>query len=444
MNEGGHGTGLADNGRNSPIELWEGAQSLANRGAALKEKQKIRREVERGEHEQEKAPVTAAILATVDVLPEQQHGMMPMMTTARVGVTSSAMSSSITGTMDEVVAVGPSAGGGGEWATESASRLPLIRTTGTTTTPASRVPMMMMIPRVNNNNLYSPFYYGDSHIEVGHPFAITCIVPATESIQWQKDGDILEMGTRRRIEGIERKNHDDNNIEMMMKKRSLSRPVVVMAVDQIENYNRFNWDAAAAKEERDGTEEREETIRVDKSEPKVALRRPRADDDVNGAVVVEGGGEGGDVEKTRQRDDKSVSAVDDAISDAVEDINGWDGQLVARAKEEEEDAINETPSLWWKSLEADENRMLKVRRKRNVSELGGFNLRRYYSAVVDYKNFYRTPIVEEFLSGRADEPRFQESLRVEESLEMDPEVDSNSIHDFVFSWDSRSSSPGTG
>ncbi|XP_059618392.1 uncharacterized protein LOC132262916 isoform X2 [Phlebotomus argentipes] len=42
------------------------------------------------------------------------------------------------------------------------------------------------------NNLYSTVYIGPSHVNVGQPFSITCTVSISESIQWMKDGEMLE------------------------------------------------------------------------------------------------------------------------------------------------------------------------------------------------------------------------------------------------------------
>lgn len=42
------------------------------------------------------------------------------------------------------------------------------------------------------NNLYSTVYIGPSSVYVGHPFSITCTVSISESIQWMKDGELIE------------------------------------------------------------------------------------------------------------------------------------------------------------------------------------------------------------------------------------------------------------
>ncbi|XP_055544837.1 uncharacterized protein LOC129729934 isoform X2 [Wyeomyia smithii] len=39
------------------------------------------------------------------------------------------------------------------------------------------------------NNLYQVIYYGDSQVEVGKPFTISCIISITDPVEWHKDGE---------------------------------------------------------------------------------------------------------------------------------------------------------------------------------------------------------------------------------------------------------------
>ncbi|XP_049280257.1 uncharacterized protein LOC125762342 isoform X1 [Anopheles funestus] len=39
------------------------------------------------------------------------------------------------------------------------------------------------------NNLYQVIYYGDSQVEVGKPFSISCIISIANSVEWHKDGE---------------------------------------------------------------------------------------------------------------------------------------------------------------------------------------------------------------------------------------------------------------
>lgn len=41
------------------------------------------------------------------------------------------------------------------------------------------------------NNLYQVIYYGDSQVEVGKPFAISCIISIADPVEWHKDGEPL-------------------------------------------------------------------------------------------------------------------------------------------------------------------------------------------------------------------------------------------------------------
>lgn len=43
----------------------------------------------------------------------------------------------------------------------------------------------------SGSNLYWPMYFGDAHIKVGQPFAITCILSAVEPVNWQRDGVVI-------------------------------------------------------------------------------------------------------------------------------------------------------------------------------------------------------------------------------------------------------------
>lgn len=35
-------------------------------------------------------------------------------------------------------------------------------------------------------------YYGNTDVEVGEPFSITCIIPISEQIEWTKDGEPIK------------------------------------------------------------------------------------------------------------------------------------------------------------------------------------------------------------------------------------------------------------
>lgn len=39
------------------------------------------------------------------------------------------------------------------------------------------------------NNLYQVIYYGDSQVEVGEPFSISCIISIADPVEWHKDGE---------------------------------------------------------------------------------------------------------------------------------------------------------------------------------------------------------------------------------------------------------------
>lgn len=39
------------------------------------------------------------------------------------------------------------------------------------------------------NNLYQVIYYGDSQVEVGKPFSISCIISIANPVEWHKDGE---------------------------------------------------------------------------------------------------------------------------------------------------------------------------------------------------------------------------------------------------------------
>uniref|UniRef100_A0A182JCC6 Ig-like domain-containing protein n=1 Tax=Anopheles atroparvus TaxID=41427 RepID=A0A182JCC6_ANOAO len=39
------------------------------------------------------------------------------------------------------------------------------------------------------NNLYQVIYYGDSQVEVGKPFSISCIISIANAVEWHKDGE---------------------------------------------------------------------------------------------------------------------------------------------------------------------------------------------------------------------------------------------------------------
>lgn len=40
-------------------------------------------------------------------------------------------------------------------------------------------------------NIYAAIYYGDSEVNVGDPFAITCRIAIMEPVNWIKDGVVL-------------------------------------------------------------------------------------------------------------------------------------------------------------------------------------------------------------------------------------------------------------
>lgn len=44
---------------------------------------------------------------------------------------------------------------------------------------------------------YTAIYFGDSEVDVGEPFAITCRIAITEPVQWLKDGDVIVPASRR-------------------------------------------------------------------------------------------------------------------------------------------------------------------------------------------------------------------------------------------------------
>lgn len=43
------------------------------------------------------------------------------------------------------------------------------------------------------DNLYQTFYYGDSKVEVGMPFSISCIISIADQVEWHKDGEPIRQ-----------------------------------------------------------------------------------------------------------------------------------------------------------------------------------------------------------------------------------------------------------
>lgn len=46
-------------------------------------------------------------------------------------------------------------------------------------------------------DLYAAIYFGDSEVNAGDPFAITCRISIDEPVQWIKDGHVLTATTHR-------------------------------------------------------------------------------------------------------------------------------------------------------------------------------------------------------------------------------------------------------
>lgn len=207
------------------------------------------------------------------------------------------------------------------------------------------------------NNLYSPLYYGDAHIEVGHPFKITCIVSRDEGIRWEKDGEDIEK--------------------------------------------EINWDIEGAGG---------------------AGSKRQPEDDI---YTENGGGAGTGKEE-------NVSGEGDALE--------WGSEAAAAAvglsMEDDEWRLWQE---WMVQLSSSGTDGHLERLKRNVSELERFNLRRYYNAVVNFKNMPGGGgyFMDKYLgrNGDTQEKATQEQLQnVEEGVkEADEEkVGRESLHNYVF------------
>lgn len=240
-----------------------------------------------------------------------------------------------------------------------------------------------------HSNLYWPLYYGDAHVEVGQPFAITCIMSPAEPVQWQRDGEALNMAETATSDvlrqGLERGAFPiqmENLIKWDSEDRGAGRLVTTM--DDGGGGGRrkrwMDWNAFKRLLEKEGQEDEEEK---------------------------------GDREE----------GVADASDGGVEDDVQW--------------------LEWWQDLMASEG-MDERRLKRNVSELEQFKLMQYYNALVKYKNqpggggYY----LDEFFKRTNERLQQRKTMRgigrgteVEEDDDVEEKKggDKESVHDYVFS-----------
>lgn len=283
---------------------------------------------------------------------------------------------------------------------------------------------------VVHDNLYYPLYYGDAHIKVGHTFAITCILTRTEAVQWQRDGEVIQVQGRRRKRGVLTWRRWEREGEAEMWKEE----TFPMPID-----NQINWDIG--------------------ERPKSLTRTPSGGDSAGAQgrqrkgwmhwdgsfqqFVEEEDNEEVQMESRRKRQNngaESVSSDDDDDQETPE----WDGFADAGQQNDEngEEEEEEVESDWilWKDLNpttvsaavpaAGDGHLARQRLKRNVSELEQFKLRQYYNALVYYKNqpggggYY----MDSFLK------RDQQTRRAgeEEREEMEVTDEEESIHDYVF------------
>lgn len=252
---------------------------------------------------------------------------------------------------------------------------------------------------LNNNNLYSPFYYGDSHIEVGHPFAITCIVTQTEAVQWQKDGDVIGTGSSPALaySGNEEKLYRSTprlstlrGVEDMLSKGLAER---VTRAAGYQNENQINWNI-----EMQPSMQRPVGLERDRES------RPMLDDD-------------------RVADFMAVApSGDESVSEDENDVAAFEPGLRLRLDHNRE--LRE-----WSGTSVEQE---SARIKRNVSELEKINLSRYYKAVVDFYNMGggRSYYVDSFLTDRHGEVE-HEKATMEEEHEAEEERN-KALHDYIF------------
>lgn len=246
---------------------------------------------------------------------------------------------------------------------------------------------------LNINNLYSPFYYGDSHIEVGHPFAITCIVMRTEPIHWEKDGDIIDTGLAQAYSGsggnegkLKRSTHGRQalrgGVEVVLSKGIGGR---VPRAAGYQNENLINW----------AVEMRPSTIQSPLEQDRDSLRfMENGLEDDRVADFMTAASDSGDESVSVLEDENDVAAVEN-------------GRLNSRLRLDHGSGMQEE------------------RIKRNGSELEKFNLSRYYKAVVDFYNMGggRSYYADSFLT--------DETMELEQQPQAEEER-SKAVHDYIF------------
>lgn len=200
------------------------------------------------------------------------------------------------------------------------------------------------------NNLYYPLYYGDSHIKVGHPFAITCILTQTEEVQWLRDGHIIET----------------KDISTARRKRRVAADETETLPQRMENQINWNIDGGLAR-----------TLNGEEQEQRKVGGWQEAFEQF--------------LEQQQQQQGQEHSG-DESMSAAAADATEWDWGIGTFYEEENENDDLLLEELWRDMLSsgaaaaAPDGRQLERRLKRNVSELEQFKLRQYYNALVNYKN----------------------------------------------------------
>lgn len=271
---------------------------------------------------------------------------------------------------------------------------------GTTTTSEADV----------HNNLYYPLYYGEAHIEVGHPFAITCILTRTEAVQWQRDGKVIQVQGRRKKRAVLQRRRTGREEAEIWKEETFPMPMK----------NQINWDI----DERPMPMTR--TLSGDIAGAQGRHRNGWMDW-VGGFQQFQEEEEEEEEEQMENRRKRQIGAESVSSDDDEEETLEWEG--FADAGQEIDDNDDDGKEV---SAAAAGDGHLARRLKRNVSELEQFKLRQYYNALVYYKNqpggggYY----MDSFLKRDEQTRRVGED---EEEMEVtEVEDEEKSIHDYVF------------
>lgn len=249
------------------------------------------------------------------------------------------------------------------------------RKSGGSATTTTTTVMTIMPPGNQSSNLYWPLYYGDSHIEVGHPFVITCILSRDELVQWQRDGKVIGVGGDEQQakegdgEGAEsvRIRHRGIRLDSWWGRRE--RAIDDGIYEDNDGIGGGRERVSTAGTTMDGSGDWTQDWRWWRTVERFMRERrnDRNDDEIvssNGDDVDGGGGRGVVQTNKNKWTGETEESLDQLWNDLMQRIGVVDATMMSRG----------------------EGGQMERRLKRNVSELEQFKLRQYYNALVSYMN----------------------------------------------------------